>query len=442
MAAVTGSRRYVVDRDVIRRGDRVAGGSPLRTFVLSEAGQRTMSALERGEPVERTELVDRLLAAGVIHPVPSGRPRRGVPGREWAEVVTIVTPAFGRPDRVAPGSILVDDGSAPPIPGARVRLDRNRGPGAARNAGLGLVTTPFVAFVDTDVDLPTGWLAGLMPHFDDPDVVLVAPRVRSRAGPSRLERYERRHSPLDLGRRPANVGPGRLTSYVPTAAVVARTDAVRRVGGFDEDLRFGEDVDLVWRLVDAGGVVRYEPGTIVVHPPRTSWRSWCRQRIDYGGSAAALARRHPDRLAPWHGRLGTVAPWWLIARGRVVVGVAATIATQAWQTAWVRRSTGLPAADAARLVTAFASATASATARAVRRGWWPMLAVAATRSPTTRRVLLVSAVAAVGPVRLADDVAYSIGVWRGVVAHRTIRPLVPSIAGMGRHVPADRERAG
>ena len=39
--------------------------------------------------------------------------------------------------------------------------------------------------------------------------------------------------------------------------------------GFDADLRVGEDVDLVWRLVDAGWSVRYQPSVTVFHrePP-------------------------------------------------------------------------------------------------------------------------------------------------------------------------------
>lgn len=428
MAEVSRRRRYVVADDVVRRGCRVVGGTPLRTFVLSTEGERTMDHLERGEEVARTPLVDRLLEAGVIHPEPL---RADFPDATWIdEVVTVVTPAFGAGGRTPDGAIVVDDGSDPPLPDAQVRLEANRGPGSARNAGLAHVTTPFVAFVDVDVDLPERWLARLMAHFEDPAVVAVAPRVRSRPGPSRLERYERRHSPLDLGPAPALVAPGRAISYVPTATLVARTDAVRRVGGFDEELRFGEDVDLVWRLVDAGGVVRYEPGTVVVHPPRTTWRAWCRQRVDYGASAARLAERHPERLAPWHGRLGTVAPWWLVVRGDIALGVATTGATLLWQTVWVSRRTELPKREAAHLVGRFAAATATGTARAIRRAWWPLLAVASWRSKTARRLLLISAVASGGPVRLLDDLAYSVGAWRGVIGRRTVRPLVPSAPGI------------
>src|SRR5688572_20285417 len=32
-----------------------------------------------------------------------------------------------------------------------------KGPASARNAGLALVRTPFVAFIDSDVELPANW---------------------------------------------------------------------------------------------------------------------------------------------------------------------------------------------------------------------------------------------------------------------------------------------
>src|SRR5690606_2057202 len=163
------------------------------------------------------------------------------------------------------------------------------------NAGLEHVTTPLVAFVDADVD--TGgdrrWMAPLLAHFADPRVALVAPRVVTPGGG-----YEHRHSPLDLGTAPARIRAGTRVSYVPAAALVCRTDALRAVGGFASDLRVGEDVDLVWRLDAAGWRCRYEPSVLVHHDPRPTWRAWWRQRVTYGRSAAPLAARHPGALTP------------------------------------------------------------------------------------------------------------------------------------------------
>ena len=75
-----------------------------------------------------------------------------------------------------------------------------------------------------------------------------SPWIRSTPGRGVLARYERWRSPLDLGPTPARVRSVTRISYVPAAAAVVRVAALAAVGGFDVTLRFGEDVDLVWRL--------------------------------------------------------------------------------------------------------------------------------------------------------------------------------------------------
>ncbi len=85
--------------------------------------------------------------------------------------------------------IVVDDGSARPIPGA-IRRERCGGPAAARNTGLEHATTELVAFLDADTLPPPDWIERLAGHFDDPRVKAVAPRIRA---------ANRRRSPLDLG---------------------------------------------------------------------------------------------------------------------------------------------------------------------------------------------------------------------------------------------------
>ena len=50
--------------------------------------------------------------------------------------------------------------------------------------------------------------------------------------------------------------------------MVWRTHVVRELGGFDEAMRLGEDVDLVWRVAAAGHRCRYEPTSVVHHEPR------------------------------------------------------------------------------------------------------------------------------------------------------------------------------
>jgi mycofactocin glycosyltransferase len=413
--------RFSLDRSYERHDRVVIAGSPLKLFRLGAAGVRVAEDIENGRHVEPSTLTERLLDAGAIHPV--------LGAARGAMSVTVVTPSKDHPPELARTNshggarhIVVDDGSVPPLAGADVRLDVNAGPAAARNAGLALVETGLVAFVDSDVDVHEGWLKALIGHFDDPRVGLVAPRVRSAAGTGRLARYERDHSPLDLGPEPARVRAGTRVSYVPAAAIVCRVEAVRSIGGFHTDLRFGEDVDLVWRLDQAGWRCRYEPAVEVLHQPRTSWTAWVTQRIGYGSSAAPLARRHPGALAPV-GMSGWSAGAWLLgATGHPVAGTAVGVGSAL---ALTEVLDDVPPDVAFRLA-ALGNAHAGRTlADAVRRVWWPLVGVAALRSRVARRVAVASLVAAGRPMRVLDDLAYGVGVWRGVLRERTIAPLLP-----------------
>jgi len=399
--------RYTADPTLERHGKVVLGGSPLKLFRVTDAGGRLVARIVAGDHVSESPLVERLLDAGAIHPCPAGGPYT-------AADVTVVVPSFGRPSPVA-GALLVDDASPQPVAGAAVRLPVNGGPAAARNAGLALVNTPLVAFVDTDVTVAADWLDALLPHFADPRVALVAPRVVTPGEPI---------SSLDLGADPARIRAGSRVSYVPAAAIVCRVDALRAVGGFDDTLRVGEDVDLVWRLDTAGWRCRYEPRSTVEHEPRPTRRGWWRQRVAYGASAGPLAVRHPGALAPLRMSGWSIAAWLLGVLGRPATGAAVGFGSSA---ALIRKLPDVPARAAFRLAATGNARAGEQIAAAVRRAWWPILAMLAWRSKAARKVLVASALAARSPTRVADDVAYSVGLWRGAWAARTVAPLIPEI---------------
>jgi mycofactocin system glycosyltransferase len=462
--------RLEVDRSVrVLDGGRVLlGGSPLRVVWLSDAGARVVRRLMGGEVVPAgrgaTALVRRLLDGGLVHP-------RWGSGPWGPGDVTVVVPVLGRapedlltallvagPSGVAPGRVLVvDDASPAPLvlPDA-VRADllrrlTNGGPAAARNTGLGDVATPLVAFVDADCRPEPGWLERVLPHFADPLVAAVAPRIVAVEAGDQAEggvvaRYEAVRSALDLGPEKARVRARTRVSFVPSAALVARTDAVRALGGFDEAMPVGEDVDLVWRLDEHGWVVRYEPAARVGHHHRTDPAAWLRRRVDYGTSAGPLARRHPGALVPVEASAWSVAAWGLAAAGHPVLGAGVAAGTTGLL---ARRLSGLehPVPVAARLAGLGHLGAGRLLASAVVRPWWPLTVLAARH----RRLRTVAVAAAVVPpllewrrlrppldpvrwtaLRLADDVAYSAGVWLGAWRSRTLEPLRPDLTSWPR----------
>lgn len=438
--------RLRFDPSTMTAGAALIGGAPLRVMKLSEAGARLVDQWRGGaDVVSGSGLAARLVATGMAHPEYDESKLR-------LKDVTAVIPVRDHADRLEgllpllaglAATLVVDDGSRAPVPDAAHRHSSARGPAAARNTGWREVNTELVAFLDADIRPEPGWLDALLPHFEDPNVVAVAPRVRSAPGRSALATYERERSSLDLGGIPAQVRPGARVSYLPTAALVVRVAALREIGGFDSDLRFGEDVDLVWRLAARGGSVRYEPAAQVVHAPRANWRSWLRQRFDYGTSAAPLARRHGrEALAPLRVSRWTALAWLAAAAGRPGAGLFIAIGTAALLPRKLA-PLGVPARDALTLALRGHLGAGRFFADALTRTWGPV-AIPLLAATKRGRPLLALALARhltewartrppLGPgwwllARAADDLGYGAGVWWGCLRERTAAPLIPDLS--------------
>ncbi|MEC8503038.1 MAG: hypothetical protein VXY70_05650, partial [Actinomycetota bacterium] len=63
--------------------------------------------------------------------------------------------------------------------------------------------------------------------------------------------------------------------------------------------------------------------------------------------------------------------------------------------------------------------------RAIRRVWWPLLILLCPISRSARRLLAASAVFAVAPMVVVDDIAHGVGIWSGVIKHRRFGPVIP-----------------
>lgn len=129
-----------------------------------------------------------------------------------------------------------------------VRLGENSGAATARNAGLERVTASWVCFLDSDDVWHPNLLATLRGKLDTHALVsgtgllTVDGRVLTLLGTTQLPGQELR-TPVDL-LVPANP--------VVTSATLVRTEIVREVGGFDEQLRYSEDLDLWLRVLERG----------------------------------------------------------------------------------------------------------------------------------------------------------------------------------------------
>jgi mycofactocin glycosyltransferase len=342
---------------LVAGGTVLVGGSPVRVLRLTTAGSRQVASWFAGTPVPAgagaQSLARRLLDAGMAHPDRSGLGRAG-PALADVTVVIPVRDRHAELDRCLAGLsdlprvIVVDDASADPAAIKRIAaayganvIHRpvNGGPGTARNTGLAAAATEFVAFLDSDCVPSPGWLTGLLPHFADPAVGAVAPRiVPHQAGAGWLARYEGASSTLDMGARPSVVRPAGRVPYVPGAALVVRRAAAG--DGFRDGMHVGEDVDFVWRMAAAGWRVRYAPDAVMGHDHRVTFRAWFGRRADYGTSAAALEELHPGAVRPLYASWWTAGAWAAALARRPVTAAALTAAATTLLARRLSRVTG------------------------------------------------------------------------------------------------------
>lgn len=435
------------------------GGSPSRIFRLTPAGRAAWAELRSGPVTSRAAgvLARRITDAGIAHPRP--------PESAHAPDVTVVIPVHDRVekllhclDAVAGDGhpiVLVDDASRDPAAvadaGRRfgatlVVRARNGGPAAARNTGIDAAGTELVAFVDSDCVPPPGWISQLAQHFADPLVAAAAPRIVPVAPDTWAGRYTRATFGLDLGDTPAPIAPGTRIGWAPTAALVLRKAALSEIARdghvLDPTLSIaGEDVDLVWRLHEAGWRMRYDPTVHVRHLEPDTWQGLLHRRFRYGTSAAPLSLRHPGKvppliLFPWP--TATVAAALARRPGLAAAAFGGAVLT----TMRAVRKRDQPDPGSARVMLGAAFQTWQGIGRYGTQYALPLLAIVATR----RKHRVVAASLLLGPAlvewarhhrtldplrfvlgRLADDVAYGAGVWAGSIRHRTARTLLPQV---------------
>ncbi|MEN6549645.1 MAG: glycosyltransferase [Armatimonadia bacterium] len=207
--------------------------------------------------------------------------------------------------------IVVNDGSTDGTRSIAEQFDcrlisiENQGLSNARNVGLDAARGDIVAYIDSDAYPDRRWLQYLVAAFSDPACAAVG-------GPNLTPEDETELAHC-VGGAPG--GPIHIllsdseAEHIPGCNMAFRRGILSGIGGFDPQFRIaGDDVDVCWRLRDAGWKLGFSPSALVWHHPRGSIRAYWNQQRRYGEAEAMLQRKWPAKYSrfghpAWQGRL-------------------------------------------------------------------------------------------------------------------------------------------
>ena len=252
---------------------------------------------------------------------------------------SFIVPVFNRPDEVDEllesfcsqtfkdfEVVIVEDGSQKPckdvcdkyagILDLHYYLKENSGPGQSRNYGVERAQGEYVIILDSDVVLPTTYLEATdksLTSISDqgqsvalrtlsPLTSLVAWGGPDAAHPSftpvqKAISYSMTSFFTTGGIRG---GKAKLDKFYPRSFNMGiRRDVYLELGGFSK-MRFGEDIDFSYRIVEAGYMPRLFPDAWVWHKRRTDFRKFFRQVYNSGIARINLEKRHPGTMKLVH----------------------------------------------------------------------------------------------------------------------------------------------
>jgi glycosyltransferase involved in cell wall biosynthesis len=243
---------------------------------------------------ERRE-VEPAAAPGVTFVIPVHN------GARWLDQVLTAVWAQDYAGRTE--AIAVEDGSTDGSRGILARHAANgrltivdgprRGATAALNAGIAAAAQPLIAQIDQDVIIERDWLARLAAELEtDPAVAAAQGHYVEAPGAGLWSRV----MALDLRARYRALRSTR-PDHVCTGNSVYRATALRAAGLFDEDMGYGYDNDMSYRLIGAGYRLAHVAAARSAHHWREGLVAYARQQYGFGYGRLDLIAKHRHRSA-------------------------------------------------------------------------------------------------------------------------------------------------
>lgn len=164
-----------------------------------------------------------------------------------------------------------------------LRMERNGGPGRARNAALRAAQGRVAAFTDSDCRVDRRWLGKLVRSLDPANRII---GVGGRIEPMDLGHVYARYSTVNRTLEPQNPG----NTYLITCNCCYDRDALLDAGGFPESIPTpgGEDIAASIYLWKRGYRFGFDTEAVVYHDFRAGLWDFCRTYRNYGFGCAQV----------------------------------------------------------------------------------------------------------------------------------------------------------
>jgi len=187
---------------------------------------------------------------------------------------------------------------------------QQKGAAVSTNIGIKNSRGELIALVDGDAVLAPNWLKEILPQFKDPKVGMVAGVIKT-ANPKNLwaafagRELEDRYDAIEESE----------VDHVSTCNTIYRREIFSRVGMFNEDLFYGYDVDMSYRVRRAGYKILLAKKTYCLHYWKESFKEYLKQLYNTGYARLRILEKFPNRKVG-----GKISGWRLIVQIPLTLG--------------------------------------------------------------------------------------------------------------------------
>lgn len=140
----------------------------------------------------------------------------------------------------------------------------------ARNLGIEKSEGEFILMTDADVIVEKSWVKNMVNSLKNSNFAAVGGQIKKLSLNTWIQRGG---ITVVNGQTSLNYLPATSYPYIVGANVGYRAEIIKKLGGFDEELKSGADVDICYKLGYRGYTIAIIENSIVYHEDRETWQA-------------------------------------------------------------------------------------------------------------------------------------------------------------------------